>query len=61
MVFQERTYGVLIVSTSDKFIEATRALLPPTDYYPVETAHSAGEAPNKRPPDHYTLCLCGSV
>ena len=44
MVFQERTYGVLIVSTSDKFIEATRALLPPTDYYPVETAHSAGEA-----------------
>ena len=44
MVFQEHTYGVLIVSTSDKFIEATRALLPPTDYYPVETAHSAGEA-----------------
>ena len=38
MVFQERTYGVLIVSTSDKFIEATRALLPPTDYYPVESA-----------------------
>ena len=42
MVFQERTYGVLIVSVSSKFIEATRALLPPTDYYPVETAHSAG-------------------
>ena len=44
MVFQERTYGVLIVSASDKFIEATRALLPLTDYYPVETAHSAGAA-----------------
>lgn len=44
MVFQERTYGVLIVSASEKFIDATRALLPPTDYYPVETARSAGEA-----------------
>ena len=44
MVFQERTYGVLIVSVSNKFIEASRALLPPTDYYPVETARSAGEA-----------------
>jgi len=44
MVFQERTYGVLIVSGSNKFIEAARALLPPTDYYPVEAAGSAGEA-----------------
>ena len=44
MVFQERTYGVLIVSASEKFTEATRALLPPTDYWPVETVHSAGSA-----------------
>lgn len=44
MVFQEHTYGVLIVSASSKFIEATRALVPPTDYYPVETARNAGEA-----------------
>ena len=44
MIFQERTYAVLIVSASDKFIESSRAFLPPTDYYPVETARSAGEA-----------------
>ena len=44
MVFRERTYGVLIVSSSEKFSEAVRALLPPTDYFPVDTARSAGEA-----------------
>ena len=44
MVFRERTYAVLIVSASEKFIESSRALLPPTDYYPVETAPNAGSA-----------------
>lgn len=44
MVFQERTYSVLIVSASEKFSEAARALLPPTDYFPVDTVRSAGEA-----------------
>lgn len=44
MVFRERTYAVLIVSASEKFIASARALLPPTDYYPVETAQNAGEA-----------------
>ena len=44
MVFRERTYAVLIVSVSEKFDEAMRALLPPTDYWPVAAAHSTGEA-----------------
>ena len=44
MVFQERTYGVLLVSASEKFSEAARALLPPTDYWPVDAARSAGAA-----------------
>lgn len=44
MVFQERTYAVLIVSASERFTASARALLPPTDYYPVERARSAGEA-----------------
>ena len=44
MVFQERTYAVLIVSASDKFIQGARSLLPPTDYWPVESAQNAGEA-----------------
>ncbi len=44
MVFQERTYAVLIVSASEKFALSARALLPSTDYWPVEQAKSAGEA-----------------
>lgn len=44
MIFQERTYAVLIVSVSEKFDMQTRALLPSTDYYPVQSARSVGEA-----------------
>ncbi len=44
MIFQERTYAVLIVSMSEKFDTQMRALLPSTDYYPVQSAHSVGQA-----------------
>ena len=44
MVFQERTYAVLVVSASEKFHEVLHGLLPVTDYWPVTTARSAGEA-----------------
>ncbi len=44
MVFQERTYAVLIVSASEKFTESARELLPPTDYWPVESVNSTGAA-----------------
>ena len=44
MIFQERTYAVLIVSASEKFDTQMRALLPGTDYYPVHSAKSAGQA-----------------
>ena len=44
MVFQERTYRVLIVSVSEKFNTAALDLLPPSDYWPVTTVHSVGEA-----------------
>ena len=57
MVFQERTYGVLIVSASEKFSDATRALLPPTDYWPVDTARSAGEARRAMLESAYDLVL----
>ena len=35
MVFQERTYSVLIVTASDSFTEKIMPLLPVTDYWPV--------------------------
>ena len=44
MVFQERTYSVLIVSASEKFNDAAIALLPMTDYYPVTQAGSVSAA-----------------
>ena len=44
MIFQERTYAVLIVSASEKLDSQLRALLPGTEYYPVQSARSVGEA-----------------
>ena len=44
LIFQERTYSVLIVSASEKLDNSLRALLPGTEYYPVQSARSVGEA-----------------
>lgn len=44
MVFQERTYSVLIVSASEKFNATLSAMLPMTDYWPVHTVGSVAEA-----------------
>lgn len=57
MLFQERTYGVLIVSASAKFIDATRALLPPADFWPADVAHSAGTARRALLENAYDLVL----
>ena len=54
MIFQERTYSVLIVSASEKFNNTARSLLKPTDYWPVSAVSSVGEARrrlNDRPCD----------
>ncbi|NLT13755.1 MAG: ANTAR domain-containing protein [Clostridiales bacterium] len=47
MVFQERTYSVLVVSSSEKFNATTATLLPVTDFYPVTLAKSVSEAQRK--------------
>lgn len=44
MVFQERTYSVLLVSAVEKFNTATLNLLPVTDYWPVAAVKSIAEA-----------------
>ena len=44
MVFQERTYSVLIVTASDTFANSVMPLLPMTDYWPVTIVHSVSEA-----------------
>lgn len=57
MVFQERTYGVLIVSASEKFNSAMRTLLPMTDYWPLDFAGSVSEARRRLLDAEYDLVL----
>ena len=47
MVFQERTYSVLVVSASEKVNSNIMALLPMTDYLPVSVVRSVSEAKRK--------------
>ncbi len=44
MVFRERTYSVLVVSSSEKFYNATIPLLPSSEYWPVQKVRNSGEA-----------------
>ena len=44
MVFQERTYSVLVVSASAAFDRTVSDLLPRTDFFPVNMVKSCGEA-----------------
>ena len=44
MVFQERTYSVLLVSAGEKFAQTVKGLLPPSLYWPVTIVKSTGEA-----------------
>ena len=47
MIFQERTYSVLIVTATDSFTEKIMPLLPVTDNWPVTVVRSIGEARRK--------------
>lgn len=57
MVFQERTYSVLLVSASEKFNTTIMPLLPATDYWPVNAAKSVGEARRRLLEDSYDIVL----
>ena len=60
MVFQERTYSVLVVSASDKFNSSIMALLPVTDYWPVNIAKSISEAKRKLLDTPVDMDFCSS-
>lgn len=57
MVFRERSYGVLVVSASEKFNSAMRELLPMTDFWPVDYAASVSEARRRLLDTEYDLVL----
>ena len=44
MIFQERTYAVLLVTSSEKLDTQMRTLLPETDFFPIRTARNVGQA-----------------
>ena len=47
MIFQERTYSVLIVTATDSFTEKIMPLLTLTDNWPITVVRSIGEARRK--------------
>ena len=57
MVFQERTYSVLLVSASEKLNTTILPLLPATDYWPVRVAKSVSEAQRKLLESAYDIVL----
>lgn len=57
MIFQERTYSVLLVSASEKFNTSILTLLPPTDYWPVTIAKSVGEARRRLVEESFDIVL----
>lgn len=57
MVFQEKTYSVLLVSAVEKFNTATLDLLPMTDYWPVVTVKSIAEAKRKLLEQSYDIVI----
>lgn len=60
MIFQERTYGVLLVSAAEKFNRAAETLLPACDYWPVRIAGSVGEARRALLERDYDIVLINS-
>lgn len=57
MLFQEKTYSVLIVTASEKFNTATLELLPMTDYWPVVTVKNVAEAKRRLLEQSYDIVI----
>ena len=44
MIFQDRAYSVLVVSSTERFSRSLSSLLPETEYYPIHFSTSAAAA-----------------
>ena len=60
MVFQNNTYGVLLVSASEKLNETILPLLPPTDFWPVTVANSVNDARRRLLEDSFDIVIVNS-
>ena len=57
MVFQEKTYSVLLVSAQEKFNTAIFELLPMTDYWPCVTVSSVSAAKRRLAEQDYDIVI----
>ena len=57
MVFQEKTYSVLLVSAQEKFNTAISELLPMTDYWPCVTVSSVSAAKRRLAEQDYDIVI----
>lgn len=57
MVFQERTYSVLIVTAKESFANSVMPLLPVTDFWPVTTVYSVSEARRRIVDNEFDIVL----
>ena len=57
MVFQEKTYSVLLVSAQEKFNTAISELLPMTDYGPCDTVSSVSAAKRRLAEQNYDIVI----
>ena len=57
MVFQEKTYSVLLVSAQEKFNAAISELLPMTDYWPCVTVSSVSAAKRRLAEQDYDIVI----
>lgn len=57
MIFRDETYGVLLVSGSEKFNTVTAALLPNAEFWPVTICKCAAEAKRKLLDAEYDIIL----
>ena len=57
MVFQERTYSVLLVSSSPKFNESMLALLPESRFYPVTAVSDVSSARRRLLESKYDIVI----
>lgn len=60
MLFHERTYSVLIVSSSEKFISSITGLLPSYFYYPISSVNNIASAKRTILEKHYDIVIINS-
>lgn len=57
MTFKEYAYGVLIVSSSEKFNDYMLKMLPENEFYPIDCAFSAADAGRKILEKNYDIVI----